>query len=209
MAGRRAGSRIQRPLGEPRTTMKEDSAGSTLHAVVHYPGLDTGGLREFRRKHDPFAGVIAEHLTLLFPIPLGLETIRAHVQVVATEVQPFFIRIAGLKRRWDHWLCAGLKEGFEDLMDLHDRLYSGPLEGFLRTDLPLEPQVGLGHFGTGVYDALDPKPVEFDSEAYDQARIEASRLGIDARRRVETLTIVRLDRRLDIMEDVAVVRLGS
>lgn len=96
--------------------MSEEGTGSILHAVVHYPNLDSGALNEFRRRYDPFAELIAEHLTLVFPVPVGLETIRPHVQAVATKVQPFDIHIAGLKRTWDHWMYLGLEEGYEEVI---------------------------------------------------------------------------------------------
>lgn len=189
--------------------MSEERTGSTLHAVVHYPNLSSGGLNEFRRKYDPYAELIAEHLTLVFPTPVSLEMVRAHAQTVARKFRPFDIHIAGLKKTWDHWMYLGLEEGNEEFIALHDQLYSGPLEEYLRTDLVFVPHIGLGFFGKGAYDPLDPESVEFASEDYDQARREAAELGVDEWRRVETLTVVRLNTGLDTLEDVAVVGLGS
>jgi hypothetical protein len=107
------------------------------------------------------------------------------------------------------WLYLGVEEGYEEIVALHDQLYSGPLEEYLRTDLPFQPHVGLGFFGKGPYDPLDPESVEFDSEAYERAGREAAQLGIDAKRRVDSLSVVRLDAQLGTLEDVGVVRLGS
>lgn len=180
-----------------------------LHAVVSYPQLDSGGLKGFRRKYDPFAGFIAEHLPLVFPVRVGFKALRAHVQAIATEVRPFEIHIAGLRRTWDHWLYLGIEEGYEEIIALHDRLYSGPLLRYLRTDLPFEPHIGIGFFGKGPYDPLDPQSVELDSRAYESARTEAAELGIEANRRVESLTFVRLDTARDVFEDIGTVRLGS
>jgi 2'-5' RNA ligase len=131
------------------------------------------------------------------------------VQAVAAEVEPFDIHIAGLKRTWDHWMCLGLEEGYDEIITLHDQLYSGSLEKYLRTDLPFEPHIALGFFGMGPYDPLNPESLEFDSEGFEDARREVADLGIDARRRVETLTVVRLTTGLDTFEDVAAIRLGS
>jgi hypothetical protein len=189
--------------------MSEESTESTLHAVVHYPNLSSGGVREFRRKYDPYSELIAEHLTLVFPVPMSLEVIRAHVQTIAKKSQPFDIHITGLKKTWDHWMYLGLQEGNEEFIALHDQLYSGPLEQYLRTDLVFEPHVGLGFFGKGAYDPLDPESVEFASGAYNQALKEAAELGLDEWRRVERLTVVQLNSGLDKFEDVAVVDVGS
>lgn len=189
--------------------MSEQGGRSILHAVVHYPHLESEGLNRFRQKYDPFAELIQEHLTLVFPIPVELQTIRAHVQATATEIQPFDLQIAGLKRTWDHWLYLGIEEGYEQIVALHDQLYSGPLREHLRTDLPFEPHIGIGFFGKGAYYPLDPESVKLDSEALERARIEAAELSIEARRRVETLTIVRLDTAQSTLTDVGTIGLGS
>jgi hypothetical protein len=106
--------------------MSERDLESTLHVVVHYPHLRSGELNEFRRKYDPYSELIAEHLTLVFPVPVSFEVIRAHVQTVARKFRPFDIHLAGLKKTWDHWMYLGLEEGNEEFVALHDQLYSGP-----------------------------------------------------------------------------------
>ena len=189
--------------------MSEEGAGSTLYAVVHYPDLSSGGLDGLRRKYDPYSELYAEHLTLVFPVPVSQERIRAHVQTVARNFPPFDIHIAGLNKTWDHWMYLGLEEGNEEFIALHDQLYSGPLQEYLRTDLVFEPHIGFGFFGREAFDPLDPQPVELDTESFEKARREAADLGIDEWRRVETLTIVRLNPGLDSLEDVASVSLGS
>lgn len=42
------------------------------------------------------------------------------------------------------------------MVELHDRFYSGPLKEFLRADLPFEPHIGIGFFGKGPYNPLEP-----------------------------------------------------
>lgn len=180
-----------------------------LHAVVYYPHLRSRGLNEFRRKYDPFAELLPEHLTLVFPIPLALSTMRDHVRAVATKTDPFVIEIGGLERTWDHWLFLGLRKGHGQVVALHDRLYSGPLREYLRTDLTFEPHIGIGFFGKGPYDPLDPEPVALDAEAFERARREAAELDIEAGRTVASLTIVRLDTEQNTLENVAEQPLGS
>lgn len=189
--------------------MIDEEHGSVLYAVVHYPRLKLTGLNEFRQRHDPFAELISEHITLVFPIPAMLETVRAHTRSVTQTFQPFDVHITGLSRTWDHWLYLEIQDGYEQIVDLHDRLYSGPFEEFLRTDLPFEPHVGIGFFGKGPYNPLEPDAVKLDSEAYESARAEASNLGIDASRRVESLTIVRLNTDRNTLTNVEEVAFGS
>jgi hypothetical protein len=189
--------------------MSEGITGSTLYAVAHYPNLKSGGLDEFRRKYDPYAELIAEHLTVVFPVPVSFDVIRAHVQTVASKVRPFDIHIVGIEKTWDHWMYLGLEEGNQEFVALHAQLYTGPLEEYLRTDLRFAPHIGLGFFGREAFEPLDPQPTELDTESFEQARREAMELGIDEWRRVDTLTIVRLNTGLDRFENVAVVNLGS
>lgn len=189
--------------------MTDEHPKSLLHAVVHYPRLDSPALTDFRRKHDPFAELIAEHLTLVFPVPVSLEAIRSHTRDIGSRVAPFRVRITGVSRTWDHWLYLEVQEGRRQVIALHDRLYSGPLQPFLRSDLPYEPHVGIGFFGRGPYDPLDPEEVELDAEGCREARAEAVDFGIDAVRTVDSLTIVRLDTEANTLVDVADVPLGS
>lgn len=180
-----------------------------LHAVVHYPRLESSALDAFRAEHDPFADLIAEHLTLVFPVPLELERLRNHVRSVSSKVDPFGVRIGGLSRTWDHWLCLEIDEGYEEVIALHDRLYTGPLETFLRTDLPYEPHIGIGFFGDGPYDPLDPEDVDLDTESFERARAEAAELATEASRRLASVSIVSLDPDANRLRNVEEVELGS
>lgn len=189
--------------------MSEAEARSALHAVVYYPDLDCRGLDEFREEYDPFASLIREHLTFVFPVPVEPKPFCDHVRSVASEVEPFEIHIGGLNRTWDHWLYLEIREGHERVVDLHDRLYTGPLGPFLRSDLPYEPHIGIGFFGVGPYDPLDPDTVELDAQAYDTARMAATQLDIDESRQIDSLTVVRLQQDENRLDNVRDVPLGS
>lgn len=187
--------------------MSETEGQSLLHAVVYYPDLDSPELDTFRQEHDPFASLIREHLTFVFPIPIRTNPFCDHVRSVASDLEPFDIHIAGLSRSWDHWLYLEIRQGREKVVYLHDRLYTGPFREFLRTDLPYEPHIGIGFFGRGSYDPLDPEVVELDTEAYDTARAAVAELGIEASRRIESITVVKLDK--NRLDDVQEIPLGS
>ena len=189
--------------------MVESSETKSLLAAVYYPRLGSPGLDELRREHDPFASVIAEHLTLLFPVPVPEEEVVDHVRTVAAGTAPFDVHVAGVAKTWDHWLYLEVKEGRGAIVRLHERLYTGPVAAYRRDDLPFEPHVGIGFFGVGPYDPLDPEPVELHAEAYERARARAEGLGVDAWRRVDVLTVVRLDPAAGTVEDVAEIALGD
>lgn len=189
--------------------MSESESRSALHAVVYYPELDSPELDEFRQEYDPFATVIREHLTFVFPVPVESEQVCDHVRSMAADVEPFEIHIGGLNRTWDHWLYLEIQEGHDEVVDLHDRLYTGPLRQFLRSDLPYKPHIGIGFFGRGPYDPLNPEAVELDAQAYDTAREAAVRLKIDTSRRINSITAVKLHRGENEVEFVQDIRLGS
>lgn len=179
-----------------------------LHAVVFHPRLESPGLDAFRHAHDPFSELIAEHITLLFPIPASLDRVRARVAEVAAGLEPFDIHIKGVEKTWDHWLYLAIRSGHREIVDLHLALYSGPLEEYRRSDLPFEPHIAIGFFGLGEYDPLDPDSVELDVEACDEATEEAEALEIDAWRQVDGLTIVRLDQDAGTLENLERIELG-
>ena len=184
------------------------SPDARLTAVVHYPRLHSPELDEFRREHDPFASSIPEHITLMFPVPSPPHAVARHARAVAGTFPPFDLHIVGLRKTWDHWLYLSMREGRERIIRLHDRLYTGPLAEYRRQDLPFDPHIGIGFFGLGSYDPLDPAPVELDGDAYEQARARAEDLGVDTWRRVDTLTVVVLDPANGSIEDLAEIRLG-
>lgn len=72
--------------------MTDDEQGSVLYAVVYYPRLGSSDLDEFRQRHDPFAELISEHITLVFPIPAELETVRGHTRSVTRLSSPSMFR---------------------------------------------------------------------------------------------------------------------
>lgn len=182
--------------------MSEAAGGDPLLAVVHYPRLELPEVDAFRREHDPFASLIDEHVTLLFPVPADEREVLEHARAVAGDVPPFDLHVTGVRKTWDHWLYLAMDEGRGRIVELHERLYSGPMAAFRRHDLPFEPHIAIGYFGRGPYDPLDPTPVELEERAFERARARVEGLGVDEWRRVEALTVVRLDRAAGTLEDV-------
>ena len=179
-----------------------------LIAVVFYPRLDDPRLRDFRRSYDPTADLIEPHLTLVFPVPGSPEALSEHVRKVVTHVEPFDLHIAGLKKTWDHWMYLAIREGSEVVVALHEELYGTSLAEHRRLDLTFEPHIGIGFFGLGDYDPLDPTEIRLDEATYSTARVRAEELAIDEWRRVGELTIVRLADDLTVFEDIDQIPLG-
>jgi hypothetical protein len=142
-------------------------------------------IETFRRKYDSFVDCWEPHIPFIFPVPCSeVEEAKLieHIETVLKKWKPFPIRIGGFAKSWDHWLLLLLKEGNEEVIALHDGLYTGILSSYLRKDLEFIPHIGLALFARkdAGYNALDPKVVDYDEKLYRQALEEAESLKIDS-----------------------------
>lgn len=165
-----------------------------LYALVYYTNLEDHGVREFRKKYDPWCNLIKDHLTFIFPVPasVGLGNLRDHIELVLSKWEPFEIHISKLEKSWDHFLFLTLEEGNADVIRLHDKFYSGFLEQYDRKDIKFIPHIGLGLFARGNYDPLAPERLQLDEDVFNKAMLEAQRLGIDCYRTVDKLSLLEL-----------------
>lgn len=149
-----------------------------MYALVHYPHIELHDIQRFRQQHDPQFHLIAPHITLLFPVPdcLGEQALVHHIEQVLRSWQPFEISLGDVQTAWDDALYLLVQEGKETLVQLHDEIYTGILQAYLRADLPYIPHVTLGKAG--------PRP-----DLLEQAR----RLGITARCRLNALHLVQVN----------------
>jgi hypothetical protein len=182
-----------------------------LYSVVYFPDLQDKRIELFRKEHDPYADLIREHLTIVFPFPaeVGLEVLKDHLSDVLRNHPPFEAIIQGFEKSWDHWLFLALEKGEEDFVSIHNELYTGILDRFLRRDLEYRPHIGLGYFGGIEYDPLRPEALEFREAEYDKALEELTEMKLSYSCKVSCLTIVELDDELIISRDVSDVRLGG
>ncbi len=161
------------------------------------PWLPAEPIGSFRRVHYPTAHLIEPHLTLVFPVPaaIGGDAFREHVRDVVSGTRAFDIRLRGLDKSWDHWLFLAVAEGRDEVIALHDALYTGILLPYLWTEQPYVPHVGLGHFAEehDTRDPLELRPRAFDRTRFDEARQEAEALQLDYTGRFDGVDIFGLD----------------
>ena len=175
--------------------------GLDLFAVANsLPWLPTEPIGAFRRAHYPTAHLLRPHLTLVFPVPatIGSDAFRQHVREVVSGTPAFDIRLRGLDKSWDHWLFLGVAKGSDEVIALHDALYTGILTPYLWTEQPYVPHVGLGHFAekNDTRDPLTLRPRAFDQARFDQAWQEAEALRLDYTGRFDSVDIFGLDEEL-------------
>jgi 2'-5' RNA ligase len=171
-----------------------------FYALVHFPDIDYSRINQIRKKYDPTYRIIDPHFTLMFPVPtsIGEKKLTRHLTAILKTIKPFPIHVAGFVKSWDHWLFLTLKEGNTEIIQLYDRIYSGILSSFKRSDIPFIPHIGLGLFtkqGTQ-YSFLDPKEVEIDKKRYGKALQEAESLGLEYKSHFNKVSLLKLNHNL-------------
>jgi 2'-5' RNA ligase superfamily len=122
-------------------------------AVVNYPTIgkdDLDWIQFIRREHDHlFFSVVAPHFTIVFPTDgVAQSTLIEHVAEQIALFHSFEVvlrcAILGDPAFMGHaHAFLTPDEGFSEVVRLHDGLYTGPLAGELRLDLPFIPHVGI------------------------------------------------------------------
>jgi 2'-5' RNA ligase len=176
------------------------------------PWLPAEPIGSFRRTHYPTAHLLEPHLTLVFPVPaaVGADAFRQHVHGVVSQTPAFDIRLRGLDKTWDHWLFLAVAEGLDEIVALHDALYTRVLLPYLWTEQPYVPHVGLGHFAEehDTHDPLELRPRSFDRARFDEALEEAEALQLDYTGRFDRVHIFGLDEDLTHVTPVEEIPLG-
>ena len=182
------------------------AAGTSLSWLPEEP------IASFRRAYDPTADVLGPHITLVFPVPtseVNREAFREHVRTVASRTPSFDIRLNALEKAWDHWLFLVVTEGRDQVIALHDELYSGLLRPFLWTEQPFVPHVGLGLFVESGedQDLLEARPRSLDRARFERGLREAQALDLDFAGSFESVNIVGLDENLTYVTRLEEIRL--
>lgn len=154
----------------------------THYAIVAFPHTDSlEAIESVRQRIDPQAGMIAAHVTLVFPFqsPLPSGAIRSHVAGVAERTAAFRVRLAGVRISDGEYLYLDIDEGRQHVIALHQQLYTGPLADFHSSERPYEPHVTIGRSA--------------DARALEDARLYASPLVPASYAAIDELAIFRLD----------------
>lgn len=137
------------------TPLPDRQKGNTMALVVlGYPSLDAADFRyiqAFRADHDPLFRIVAPHFTLVFPVEdLPEDMFVGHVRRIAKQQPPIEFVLRSVKVYLPH---PGEKdapiflipdEGYGALLQLHNRLYSGPIASSARHDMAFIPHITIG-----------------------------------------------------------------
>jgi 2'-5' RNA ligase len=124
------------------------------YALVVYPEIESGAVDRLRARYDPTAGLIAPHITVLFPIPGRVDRDRLldHLAGPLRHEPAFSVRCRGTRLSPDHWLFLNVVDGRVPLRRMYRSFYSDLLDEFRRDDLEYHPGIGIGHFARNPHD---------------------------------------------------------
>jgi 2'-5' RNA ligase len=126
---------------------RKDGEGMSLGVILGFPPGIAEELQRWRASFgDPMATVIPAHITLVTTTPThDWEAARDHVREVARTQAPFMVTIAGTGsfRPVSPVVFINVEEGFEECVELHEKLQTGPLA----RELPFayHPHVTIAH----------------------------------------------------------------
>ena len=125
-------------------------------APVIAPRGDIARIELLRRRHDANATRVAAHLTLVFGLEgVDRRVVDAHVARMASQNRQIAYRLSSYLAVPDidqtqHSIFLVPDQGRLEIEALHDALYSGPLKGYLRRDIPYIPHVTIGQVEHGI-----------------------------------------------------------
>ena len=140
--------------------MRRDTAKTRMTQLftVAYPSVSQQGsdwIERIRAKHDPQFSVIPAHFTLVFACDgIAQDVYLAHVEAVASSTRTFsFCLTSAVLRAGEDgdssYVFLVPDDGQASISQLHDHLYAGPLEPFLRRDLPFVPHLTVACLKSG------------------------------------------------------------
>jgi len=156
-------------------------------AVVYFPNINTDKINVFREKYDPQYRIIRPHITLVFPISgISEEQVIEHLNIITTKsIKPFQIEFKGLIRSFDDYLFLLVEKGNEEIIRVHNLLYSGALASQPRNDIRFIPHITLGAFQT--------TDGQFNTTVYEQAFAEAEELNTGITCNFDDVSLIKGD----------------
>ncbi|KQU13696.1 2'-5' RNA ligase [Bacillus sp. Leaf13] len=116
-------------------------------AILIFPTFENMNLiEEVRKKYDPLFGLVPPHITLVFPFESEISSsrLKQHIKNVLSGVNPFTVKLKGITGSLNNYLFLNVKKGNDNIIELHDRLYSGPLFEFMSRQHTYSPHLTVG-----------------------------------------------------------------
>ena len=146
----------------------------TQFAVVAFPELSApDAIKAVRDRYDPLAGMLAAHVTLVFPFEDTIEesTLRHHVERSIAGIRPFEVALPRLSAEPDGYVFLDIGRGAASCIALHDRLYTGPMARHLSSAHSYRPHVTVGRLADAALAAVARDEIERQLELPVQAAV--------------------------------------
>ncbi|MFD1675060.1 2'-5' RNA ligase family protein [Alicyclobacillus fodiniaquatilis] len=118
-----------------------------LRAIHIFPKfIDARPIHEIRAKYDGLHSFIAPHVTLVFPFVSDITSaaLEQHVQNAVRAISPFALVLQSVTGAEGGYLFLNVKRGNDEIIKLHDQLYTGLLRNFLNRNLTYMPHLTVG-----------------------------------------------------------------
>jgi 2'-5' RNA ligase len=150
-------------------------------AIVIFPAFaDAAPIERLRRAYDPLADYIAPHITLVFPFTsaIATEALAAHMRRATKDLAPFEVTLREVTGHMEEYLFLNVKRGADQLVALHDQLYSGILTRYLAPEFTFTPHLTVGRLDS--------------AERFVLALVDARRMTEQFTIRVEEIVAYRI-----------------
>lgn len=167
------------------------------YALAWFPSFEgIDGVERFRARHDPMAGHIAAHVTLVFPFATALTRLQVetHMRRVLSRWPPVPVTFRGVRLTVNEFVFLMASRGAASLTALHDRLYTRSLRPHLRRDIAYEPHITIARDQdlARLERALGEAEDDLGGEYGDVMR-EATLLAVGAGGKIDLLAPIPLD----------------
>jgi 2'-5' RNA ligase len=117
-------------------------------AIILFPSFhNINIIKSIREKYDPLADCIAPHITIVFPFDSDIATddLKLHLNKALKGIKKFNVQLKDFTGDFrDGYLFLNVKKGNDNIIELHDKLYSGILESFLFRKVTYCPHLTVG-----------------------------------------------------------------
>lgn len=142
-------------------------------SIILFPELEQLNLIQgIRDKYDPLATLIAPHITLVFPFESDISNyeLERHLKESLEGIKKFRVELKGITGDLeDGYIFLNVKKGNDQIIELHDKLYSGVLEKYLFRKVNYIPHITVGRVEDKVafnhtIDELEDFKMSFNTE---------------------------------------------
>jgi len=155
-----------------------------LRSIILFPDLNKHHnlFQNIREKYDPLANCIAPHVTLVFPFESNIsnEELKQHLNGMLQGIKRFTIEFKGITGDMrDGYLFLNVKKGNDQIIELHDRLYTGMLKDYLHRGIIYCPHITVGKID--------------DPDKFNQAIVELSVFDIAIKSEIDRIYVEAID----------------